>query len=583
MALTKTKVFKLILPFCILTFFTTLSVPPALFSKVISSHTSQPGLYRSEHECVGDILTQKHYYDALQRADAPVFYADFDADFVLLLNDAQLLRYRRLPDLAQKKAFIRKYWKAADPNPLLPENDWLKDFLRRRQYVRENFMIPGTHEYDDRGLYYLKYGKPLRRYYDPGGKQRVSLEGIFYRGVLASRPVEYIDTVPNESWSYDNINRNFVVHFVQEGNRYREAEDLSEAVTFVSGSGKYSIELMARLWYLLLTRRAYLSHDMQDAEQEMLWVLDENAMYAQKMPYLVQRDYERARNLAIEEAPPVAYEPVDAIAKLEMDRWISQFRDREGQTRVEVDIYVAMGKNLIDDLADDDTLAVLFSTLFRDGDFESVQKRDARSVMPLAFARARKISHVTGAVSLLLPAQRGDLTFQVRDVATDKLGFSRQNFKVRAFPADSIVMSDVRFFTQADEALKKVLPVTRVMGLDLVPYPDLELHRSLPLLCYFEIYNFPAENSEDQYELEYKVTALTPARGLVGVLLGKMGLKKTSISSSYEMDSRGRMSAEVLALDLKNLPPGTYTLTVTLSSRKQKNILATAERGFTLK
>ncbi len=84
------------------------------------------------------IRTEQHYFQSLAAADETTFQFQFETEFLLLLDDPRLQEYQKLPSLLAKKRYIIDYWKASNPNPLLDENDWLKDFLQRRRYVRRH-------------------------------------------------------------------------------------------------------------------------------------------------------------------------------------------------------------------------------------------------------------------------------------------------------------------------------------------------------------------------------------------------------------------------------------------------------------
>jgi GWxTD domain-containing protein len=108
--------------------------------------------------------SEKQYFVTLAAADSLAFQREFENPFVLLLDAEQKEEYFKLHSPEKRKAFMRAYWKSHNPDPLLPENDWLLDFIRRCSYVTENFPSPQPPYFDDRGKYYLRYGKPWYRY-----------------------------------------------------------------------------------------------------------------------------------------------------------------------------------------------------------------------------------------------------------------------------------------------------------------------------------------------------------------------------------------------------------------------------------
>jgi GWxTD domain-containing protein len=189
------------------------------------------------------VLSEREYFSKLQAADEETFKQDFEIYFLLLLDVEQKKAYEGLQSLDEKKAYIQDYWKASNPNPLFLQNDWLLEFNRRVQYAKKHFPRRSHPYIDDRGRYYIKYGEPDRRFKDFGGDVRFddgfrayySTNGIWS---YENMPTDFFDdgfrafysTFPNETWSYENIQPNFVVYFVQDGASYRQVRSPIEAV-----------------------------------------------------------------------------------------------------------------------------------------------------------------------------------------------------------------------------------------------------------------------------------------------------------------------------------------------------------------
>src|SRR5690606_4337611 len=59
---------------------------------------------------------------------------------------------------------IRSFWLAMDPTPMQQPNERLIEHWERINYAKENFNKNSTSVYgtDDRGLIYVRYGKPDR-------------------------------------------------------------------------------------------------------------------------------------------------------------------------------------------------------------------------------------------------------------------------------------------------------------------------------------------------------------------------------------------------------------------------------------
>ncbi len=68
------------------------------------------------------------------------------------------------------------------------------------------------------------------------------------------------------------------------------------------------------------------------------------------------------------------------------------------------------------------------------------------------------------------------------------------------------MVSDLQFFISVTNAIQRqVLPVMKKQNVMLVPYPFEKVKKSLPLYCYFEVYNLQTFGINNDYELTYKV------------------------------------------------------------------------------
>ena len=210
------------------------------------------------------------YHDRLYSAGDSLFRCEFEAPWLMLLNEAQKAFYEKRTSLEQKKRFIENFWETYDPNPLLSDNVWLADFLERWRFVKERFSMRKMPGFDERGEYYLRYGAPDERFHELGAMYRVqlfadpnihdlvmSLNSTAKAGNdMMARVPEYYEALANETWIYRLNNplegdQEMVVHFAAFGKHYERIDDLSMAIV---SSGRRSWAL----WYEadLIKRRA---------------------------------------------------------------------------------------------------------------------------------------------------------------------------------------------------------------------------------------------------------------------------------------------------------------------------------------
>jgi len=150
------------------------------------------------------------YLWLLRECSQDVFRKTFEYPFVALLNEDLKKEYHQLQDLEQKKSYITYYWKKNNPNPLLEENEYLLNFIKRYYYVKKNFSTPKPPYFDDRGAYYLKYGKPTTRItqtpppheFDPEKFIRRSTDNLFWIVELRKK-IHHYDFRPTNRRFYD--------------------------------------------------------------------------------------------------------------------------------------------------------------------------------------------------------------------------------------------------------------------------------------------------------------------------------------------------------------------------------------------
>lgn len=284
------------------------------------------------------LQASEQYFNALHAADSSTFAQEFENEFLLLLNEAAAQMYAHLQTLAARKEYVMQYWNATNPNTLLPQNDWLLDFLRRRAHARKNFPAPAPPFVDDRGKYYLKYGKPLRRYEDFGS----------------------LDVLPNESWSYENVVRNFVVHFKHEGTVYREVQNLGE---ILPGRKRFDPDTEAKVMIAVARQRTSVSPvfgrlfakwlDLNTTQLHAGTFADSRTALAieWQQPHAIlyaaaqhaRAEMTHARNVV----PSSAHDAINAVNAIKLQYDLTQFRAPNQETRIEVALLAPLKKNLL--------------------------------------------------------------------------------------------------------------------------------------------------------------------------------------------------------------------------------------------
>ncbi len=552
-------------------------------------------------EILSDTLSislEQYYLDRMYAAPDSEFQTEFEAEFLLILSKRQKEEYLALPTLQDKKDFIARYWRAYNPNPLLEQNDRLLDHIRRVAYARKNFSSYHPPYIDDRGKYYIKYGKPSVRYVDPGGIRRIALfspglyEQIERYYTLGTAPPQLYSVPANETWGYENVARNFVVHFIWKGQEYKEIKSLAEIVR----SGKRSN--IAWQWSDLLKRRASVSPILGEAaaqvesfEVELLHMafsggdgftgerVSTGTAHEKMITRLQNSEEELLKYRKL--VPPASYDPIRAVNRLKFTESISQFRGDDGKTRVAIRLLAPLRKNLVP--VDDtrlDTLRLEFAAMLRNRFFSVLDSTFEWQRFPIYVAKDFGLPYAVGQLVLEARPQRGELTLHLRDYATGQLGFKKQIIRLRDFNSPFLNMSDIQFYAPLpSDSLKDVLPVVVINQIELVPYPSVRIRRSQPLYCYFEIYNLQSSGITGSYEIAYTVSSEKKSQTIFQKISRLIsGSKDVSISLKHAQPIYQDTARELIALDLSQLSRGQYTLEITVSDPANADLSVSQSR-----
>ena len=102
----------------------------------------------------------------------------------IVATDQERRRIRSMEDLDARRRFLMDFWKARDPNPATPRNEYREAFLERVEFANERYSSTLEEGWmTDRGRILVKYGQPAN--IDPH---------LYDREML-----------PHEIWRYNNI------------------------------------------------------------------------------------------------------------------------------------------------------------------------------------------------------------------------------------------------------------------------------------------------------------------------------------------------------------------------------------------
>ncbi len=216
-----------------------------------------------------------------------------------------------------------------------------------------------------------------------------------------------------------------------------------------------------------------------------------------------------------------------------------------------------------------DELRIRAST--QDGGFKILQTFEAAGgqVMQPAVGGDPEASALTYLACLELPARSGYLGWNVVLEARDKSAFGRVSDTIRFQKdvTDSLVLSDIMLSSGIERAEGGGAVGFRRGDLVVVPHLNDTASLAEPLLIYFEIANLPIDiRSVTRYEMTYQLSYVKSAAGGLKGLLGELWPgRRESVSNTYREGGKETRQRRQLALDVSELRPGHYELTIEIN------------------
>ena len=561
-----------------------------LFCLILIFNILSPTIVFPQQSIWDSLRTEKQYVAALDSADEITFRRDFECPFLLLLDNKQKEYYKDLKTIDDRKDFIKLYWKNWNPDPLLPENEWLLVFMQRCAYVKMNFSYSESPYFDDRGKYYLKYGEPYFRYRQLGGMETYNY--------ISRRVRFYYEVFGNESWIYKFLDENMmdeiVIHFVNEGSHFREIERLDDAIIRVIESLDDAIIRPRRLerrlwcWSNMIKERAFMMNSKHlinlivSLEAEMKSKVQKPDLILFK--HKTQNEIEES--ICKKDFPLAIYESEKASNLLTFYDDIAQFLGPDGTTQLEVTILSPVEKNLVEHVSSSslDTLNIEYRCMLRDAVFNPLAGDKMIMQFPLQIASRENLPNATGNLRVFVPPQQGDITLQLKDMRNDKIGYAKQPLTIRDFSGQELMISDIQFLIEVKKANhKQLLPVFEKGNIIVAPYPYENIHKSIPVLCYFEIYNLHSSGITSEYEIAIKVfsdkSRETAFKKFSNRITGKRDVTISLIHTRSVIDDTAK---ELISIDFGNLENGPYILEINVCDVKNKNISAIVQKQITV-
>ncbi len=453
-------------------------------------------------------------------ADPPGAAFVFD-DAKYILTPPELERYRRMSAPDSFRTFFHTLWLARDPLPSSPVNARLTEHYRRLLKAEKDFWFDGLrtwHNSPDR-LHELQY-PPAYRLND-----EFNDKGLVYirYGEPDEREFRVTATsLPNDSWRYRGkppLDLHFVVARDAVGNNWRLAPVIMDP----------AIVENLQHWGGVYTRLAGAHSPLELEQYRNEWS-------------------EQSRDAVSRVMTTDRHTWPDSAEALEWSFLTASFRADSGRTRLEMHYYappkVPFARRNLETGA-----AVLSRAWKRLGWKSAVHRQDADRMA------------VSGFFAFDLPPDTYRVALHARSLGGPEIGGFKQEYALPSYAGSGLDMSDILPARHIGPLLDG--PYHRC-GLQIEPAVDGRFRTGRPLFVYMEVYGFePAQGPEARYNLAVRLTPVNRKRGFLGLF--RPSRYRPVLTLETERFVAESCPSEYVELDVRNVDPGMYTLTVQLT------------------
>jgi GWxTD domain-containing protein len=505
---------------------------------------------------------------ALKTELGRVYKKWLDQDVRWIITDEERSAFKTLSNDEERDQFIEQFWLRRDPTPDTAENEYKEEHYRRIAYANEHFAAGVQGWRTDRGRIYIMYGKPDEIDAHPSG-------GYY------NRPQEEgggeTSTYPFETWRYrylEGIGQEIMIEFVDTCmcGEYHMTIDRSEkdALKYVPGAGMGMFEQMGMAnkadrfnGGIEQLPAGPFNQDLQSKQFERLELFAK----LNRAPAVKFKDLEEvvSHKISVNLLPfdvradfvKVTSDTVLVPVTIQIKNKDVTWTGKEGVQRMVVNIFGRVS-----------TLTGRVAQTFED----TVTDDEPEALLPKVIEN----SHVYWKALPLRPG-RYRLDLVLKDVNGDKMGTWSRGIVVPEFGDDKLAASSLIVADQMQKvATKDVGAGSFVIG-DTKVRPRVEPSNGQPAVFkrdqkvnfWMQVYNLGIDQQthKSSANISYEVVNLATNKPVV-----------QTAESTAEMGNVGEQVTLKKSLPLKDMPPGTYQITIKVNDQISKQDLKTTAK-----
>lgn len=469
----------------------------------------------------------------------------------------------------EKEATWRQFWAVRDPDPTTALNERLAEHYRRVMYALRNFS-DGKEPWDTRGEIYIRYGEPDDRQsfvfrsgsnvmenYMPTGNAQVD-------AVRETNRYQYQLQVSSGASPWSQDVGGFDSFLARSGNETRANAFATESWVYVP----YNLELF------FTDQMNNDSYDFPLLPTELPSVPGSTGFA--RSPGFRFMSTPRQRVASLIKQRPEAYdfdyggEPLNFVYDL------AAFRGNNNETEVEVAFSVPTDQ--MGYASDGNGMETWFASrvALQDEGRNYIAGSQALAgplARPIRRPGKDRVELRTAGFSFSAPAGTYRSALAVKDSTTKRIGIFLRPFTVKDFSGTNLHVSDIKLAAGISESADPG-PFSR-NGLRIIPHPVHIFAVAQPIYIYFELYNLTQDDKgHTVFDTGLTITAKEEQRNFAWKLLTDIGRLVTRSSNDQTVDlayeDGGLLPDEFrhTSIDTSDLPPGPYSLTLTVTDRQ---------------
>lgn len=477
----------------------------------------------------------------------------------------EMLQWDSIQTIPEKLEFLKTFWKRRDPNPIDPVNQRLAEHYKRLNHARQSYSKPFKPWYDDRGVLYVRLGKPDRIYY---GKPMSSIKD-------------------NESWFYDNIKADLFFDLIDMGGNYEirslfdaaerdsRVEDVVELFNERANYNSYYQRMALRIRTEADVRQERATDAFERGRSTTTDAID-RARFATGMLNTNTNLQDNLFNLTYANNQHFVFDV--GAPHLPINCNFASFKAGKKNSRLEFYYAVPFDQlNFVPNISESNKFSTgikLNLTLF-DLKYDEIKRLD-RDYDITAGGNEIASHFYVDQLDNEIPPGKYVAALEIRNNEKDRVGIYKFVVSVRDYSSDTLTVSDIEIAQYVDNTITKEKFVKPKSTLKVVPNPAAGILKTKPLTVYYEIYNLTLNNDgKSSYQISYSIKMAEGNQSFLSVIGGVFSnQKEASTSSITTKEGKSTAEKEYIGFDISELPTGVATLEIKvkdLNSSKESN------------